>query len=1078
MTLRALYETVEDTARPSPSISVDLDRLAAVIRDANRPVAMQTLAREALRAMIVTDGVLRTYVPGRRYEMGERLRLLDGRLGDVVGIAQGQNREQGEFEIITVRMRSGESVRLAAGVAGAPEEASPELVTDETVEMLLLGREPDVVRRVRQALAADPRFITLYYSDGEYGCLREFFPPMSPDVLDAALALILDALFDDMPIPRLTEDVDSIDLDHVSQLPPESLFSTTRLDGALSSTPEWQEPARAIFEMVHSLWLRAEGQAEVWDDVQMARVFLQPLLRALGWSSAPLPELTSVSASTYALCPDDFAASALYTELATDEGLHPWALALLQTVAWGHALDRLSTMHSIGGAPVAEPAASGRAVPIHSLVSSLHQTDVRWGVVTNGRVWRLVSRDANSLLRAYYEVDLGDVFDDLAPGESLDRERWEVFRRWWLLFRQASYVRNSDGRCLLEYLREREPQAERQTRILLRERLLTKALPAVAGGFVAYRCNRLGVVKEPPASLEDIVQASALLLMRMLFVLVAEGRGFLPVVDPDYASHSLTTQAEWSVERVRRDLPLSQGVYTTPRYDIVLALFRRIARGDADKNLPTYGRLFFDPGETPAHRSLERMRLSDASLAQALDALFRGIDYRTLDARDLVSVGAALLGAQLNVIDAEAGDVLITREGDERLRSGTLPDFVVTSVVDQALGPLLDARHERFVAAMDEVISARRRLRRTLDRERRRALHRLWEQAARRARDAFLGIHVCDPAMGAGDFLISAVDVLTDGIIAHLGAYHREHPDVPRDWNPIYRLLDDVAEDIREEMERQGVTTAPQAINDTLMLSRLVAQRALFGVSADAQAVELAKAGLWLHTFAVGAPLSFLDHHLRAGDALMSADLGDVMEAYELSPISATIAEDAEALFALTERVDTTPLDVRWSATQFDRAVEVLQPYRRLLDMALVAELGDTAAGPAIRQVRAPHWREDLERVTSTWAEMHGDVDDYFHWAVEFPEVYMDLAEATWLDDPGFDVVLGAPPWLPVDDTVQADVDDARAAYYARRYLQSSGKTEVSQAYLGLAHRLVRRPTGRTAYVLSREWLASPTGGI
>ena len=33
-------------------------------------------------------------------------------------------------------------------------------------------------------------------------------------------------------------------------------------------------------------------------------------------------------------------------------------------------------------------------------------------------------------------------------------------------------------------------------------------------------------------------------------------------------------------------------------------------------------------------------------------------------------------------------------------------------------------------------------------------------------------------------------------------------------------------------------------------------------------AVELAKVSLWLHTFTVGAPLGFLDHHLRCGDSL------------------------------------------------------------------------------------------------------------------------------------------------------------------------------------------------------------------
>ena len=39
-------------------------------------------------------------------------------------------------------------------------------------------------------------------------------------------------------------------------------------------------------------------------------------------------------------------------------------------------------------------------------------------------------------------------------------------------------------------------------------------------------------------------------------------------------------------------------------------------------------------------------------------------------------------------------------------------------------------------------------------------------------------------------------------------------------------------------------------------------------------AVELAKVSLWLHTFTAGAPLSFLDHHLRCGDSLFGETVG------------------------------------------------------------------------------------------------------------------------------------------------------------------------------------------------------------
>ena len=45
-------------------------------------------------------------------------------------------------------------------------------------------------------------------------------------------------------------------------------------------------------------------------------------------------------------------------------------------------------------------------------------------------------------------------------------------------------------------------------------------------------------------------------------------------------------------------------------------------------------------------------------------------------------------------------------------------------------------------------------------------------------------------------------------------------------------------------------------------------KRCVYGVDKNPMAVELAKVALWRHTFTVGAPLSFIDHHLHAGDSL------------------------------------------------------------------------------------------------------------------------------------------------------------------------------------------------------------------
>ena len=58
-------------------------------------------------------------------------------------------------------------------------------------------------------------------------------------------------------------------------------------------------------------------------------------------------------------------------------------------------------------------------------------------------------------------------------------------------------------------------------------------------------------------------------------------------------------------------------------------------------------------------------------------------------------------------------------------------------------------------------------------------------------------------------------------------------------------------------------------LTDQTIIRRMVLKRCIYGVDKNPLTVELAKVSLWLHSFTVGAPLSFLDHHLRCGDSLI-----------------------------------------------------------------------------------------------------------------------------------------------------------------------------------------------------------------
>jgi len=118
----------------------------------------------------------------------------------------------------------------------------------------------------------------------------------------------------------------------------------------------------------------------------------------------------------------------------------------------------------------------------------------------------------------------------------------------------------------------------------------------------------------------------------------------------------------------------------------------------------------------------------------------------------------------------------------------------------------------------------------------------------------------------------------------------------------------------------------------------MVLKRVIHGADKNPMAVELAKLSLWLHTFTVGAPLSFLDHHLRCGDALCGEHLGEVIA--ELRRRGGLFAENdlrtigiaSESLQAIGELTDVDIAEVNLSKHLMQEAQDTLAPLVRLLD--------------------------------------------------------------------------------------------------------------------------------------------------
>src|SRR6185436_1500787 len=139
----------------------------------------------------------------------------------------------------------------------------------------------------------------------------------------------------------------------------------------------------------------------------------------------------------------------------------------------------------------------------------------------------------------------------------------------------------------------------------------------------------------------------------------------------------------------------------------------------------------------------------------------------------------------------------------------------------------------------------------------------------------------------------------------------------------------------------------------------------IYGVDLNPMAVELAQLSLWLDSLTYGAPLSFLDHHLKAGNSLLGTTLPEVLDAMTASPAGqfdvfggplAGLLKAATLMLDVANTADATFEEAARSSERYAAFQRAITSQKTLLDVWTSRTLGNrAAAGLAL-----DHGREGL----------------------------------------------------------------------------------------------------------------------
>lgn len=454
----------------------------------------------------------------------------------------------------------------------------------------------------------------------------------------------------------------------------QQLFSDHFLDVALPRNADWQllSADAQVIQAKQRIAALLAAFVPSANEAQTEQDLVRPMLDALGHTYEVQPALTTPDGAKR---PD----YVLYRDGATrdanknrqlNEALLRNAFAVGDAKYWDRPLDVAMRTSS-------DPFSNKN--PTYQIAFYVQHSGVDWGVLTNGRLWRLYHKDTAHKLDRFYEVDLPAVIASDDP---------QAFLYFWAFFNRAAFEPAPPYGAALglsAMLRASQDYARGVSDTLKAQ--VYEALRHVAQGLLDHPQNRLST---DPASLKAIYDNALTVLYRLLFILYAEARELLPVRESaayrdEYSLRAIKEEVKRNLDGGRQLLPTTKRIWQ--KLD---ELFDFINLGSPPLKVSTFNGGLFDPAK---HPFLKQHAVGDAHLQLAIDKLARAggefIDYRDLAERHLGTIYEGLL--EFTLVPSPLGG-----EGQGEGVGGEGDAFTIDLVNDKgerkATGSLLHAR--------------------------------------------------------------------------------------------------------------------------------------------------------------------------------------------------------------------------------------------------------------------------------------------------------------------------------------------------------------------------------------------------
>ena len=352
-------------------------------------------------------------------------------------------------------------------------------------------------------------------------------------------------------------------------------------------------------------------------------------------------------------------------------------------------------------------------------------------------------------------------------------------------------------------------------------------------------------------------------------------------------------------------------------------------------------------------------------------------------------------------------------------------------------------------------------------------------------------IKICDPAVGSGHFLVSA---LNEMIAVKNDLKILQDRDGKRLKEYLVEVVNDelvVTDEEGELFEYNPSHKESQRIQETLFHEKqIIIENCLFGVDINSNSVKICRLRLWIellkNAFYKNATeletLPNIDINIKCGNSLVSrfaidADLKQALkkskwsiDSYRIAVDTYRNAESKEQKREMERLIADIKSDFRSEISRKDPKVMRLMKLEYdfgLLVAPNIFKEDDASYGNKSNKKKAKEREENLwaeiQKLKTEIEEIKANkiFENAFEWRFEFPEVLNDEGDFV-----GFDCVIGNPPYINF-----ANLPETEREFYNKFELYKN-KTDLYAFFVGLGGK-IKNQNGFICLIIPHTWVST-----